>query len=229
MMRTLARHIAPAILALLVTACHGDSPSQSTITDNDYQLKHPIVVEPATATLHLQADASRALSNSDRRRLHDFAGAFIRRGGGALAVSVGAAGEEDDEARAYAQDIARSLLDEGVRMGEIKLQLVIADPATTPGRALLQFATSVVNLPPCRDWSDSVTNAPYSDFGCTVQRNMGAMMADPRDLEQARDFGSTHSVTGDAAIDKMNRGEATWSVPLPVSATPQGSGGSGAK
>jgi pilus biogenesis lipoprotein CpaD len=138
---------------------------------------------------------------------------------------VGARDANDTEARVYAQDIAQSLLDEGLKRGEVRLLLVIADPATTPGRATLQFSTSVVNLPPCRDWSESASNAPYADFGCALQRNIGSMVADPRDLEQSRDFGTTHSAKGDLAIDKMNRGEATWSVPLPLSATTKSTGG----
>ncbi len=225
-MSRLARHIAPAILVLAVAACQGEAPAPTTIVDNDYRLKHPVVVEPATAILQLRTDAGYALSTDDRRRLHDFAGTFIRRGSGAVEISVGARGVDDEDARSYAQDIAQSLLGEGLKRGEVRPQLVIEDPAIGPGRAALRFSTSVVNLPPCRDWSESAPNAPYSDFGCTLQRNIGAMVADPRDLEQARDGGSTHSVTGDLAIDKMNRGEATWSVPLPVSATTKSSGGS---
>jgi pilus assembly protein CpaD len=224
----LARHIVLAILALATAACQGDSPAPTTLVDNDYRLKHPIVVAPATATLQLQTATGGALADDDRRRLHDFAGAFIRRGSGAVAISVGARGADDNDARTYAQEIGQSLLGDGLKPGELRLQLVIADPATAPGHAALAFSTSVVNLPPCRDWSESASNAPYSDFGCTLQRNLGAMIADPRDLERARDFGSTHAVKGDLAIDKMNRGEATWSVPLPLSATTKsGSGSSG--
>lgn len=224
-MRTLARHIAPVILVLAVAACQSGASAPSTIVDNDYRLKHPIVVEPKTAILQLRADTGHTVSNDDRRYLHEFAGTFIRRGRGAVEVSVGASGPEDNDARAYAQDIAQSLLREGLNVSELRLQLVIADLAIVPGRAALRFSTSVVNLPPCRDWSESAPNAPYSDFGCTLQRNIGAMVADPRDLEQARDGEATHSVRGDIAIDKLNRGEATWSVPLPLSATVGGSSG----
>jgi pilus biogenesis lipoprotein CpaD len=225
-MRTLARHIAPVVLGLLAAACNGDTPAQQTIIDNDYQLKHPIVVEPATATMQLQSAAGHAVTDDDRRRLHDFAGVFIRRGSGSVEISVGGRGSDDAEARAYAQDIAQRLLGEGLKTSELRLQLVIGDPATTPGRAALRFATAAVNLPPCRDWSESASNAPFADFGCSVQRNLGAMVADPRDLERARDSGTAHSDKGDVAIDKMNRGEATWSVPLPLSATTKSSGGS---
>ena len=221
-----ARSIGFVILVLAVAACQGESPALPTIVDNDYRLKHPIAVEPAIALLQLRADAGHAVSDDDRRRLHDFAGAFIRRGSGAVEISVGAHASDDNDARAYAQDIAQSLQGEGLKARELRLQLVIADPVATPGRAALRFSTSTVNLPPCRDWSDSAPNAPYADFGCTLQRNIGAMVADPHDLEQARDFGPTHSAKQDAAIDRMNRGEATWSVPLPLAATTKSTGGS---
>jgi type IV pilus biogenesis protein CpaD/CtpE len=82
-MRSLARQIAFVVLVFAVSACQGgDSPAPSTIVDNDYRLKHPIVVEPATATLQLGAGPM--VSEEGRHRLHDFAGAFIRRGSGAV-------------------------------------------------------------------------------------------------------------------------------------------------
>lgn len=220
------RHLTPVLLALLVAACHGEAPTPPTLVDNDYRLKHPIVVEPTTATLRLQSDESGLVADGDRRRLHDFAGLFIRKGSGPVEISVGAHGADDGVAREFAQAIAQSLLGEGLKVGELKLQLVIADLSVRPLSAALKFSSTTVNLPPCDDWSEGTRNGLAPNFGCAVQRNIGAMVADPRDLDQPRDGQATHSARDDAIIDKLNRGEATWSVPLPLAATSKSGGGS---
>ena len=221
------RFAAPLLLSLLLAACQGAPQGPSTREiEEDYRLKHPLTVEPATALLQLQALPPDQLSDPDRRRLHDFAQQFIRRGNGIVDVSVGGQGANDGAARAFGQRIAQDLLEEGLKTGELRLQMVINDPATPPGAGSLRFATSQVNVPSCRDWSEGDRNAPHANFGCALQHNIGVMLADPRDLERPRDGATTHSAVGDAAIDKMNRGLATWSVPLPLSATTKSTGGS---
>jgi pilus assembly protein CpaD len=197
------------------------------MVDNDYRLKHPIAVEPVTAQLRLDADADGTVPTADRARLRDFAGRFVAKGRGQVEVSVGAREETDTAARAYAEDIARVLQAEGLKASELRLQLVIADPMRPAGHAFLAFSTVSVTLPDCGDWREGETNAPHPNFGCALQRNLGAMVADPRDLERARDSGGAHSTREDAVIDKYNHGDATWSPPLPLSSTTKtGAGGS---
>lgn len=208
----MTRLAAAALVVLLLSACGGEPKTQSTLVENDYRLKHPLTVEPATEFLQMRDFVA------EPDRLRGFADRYIRRGTGPLSVSAGAKDADDGRARNFAQSIARILLAEGLRPSEIKLQLVINDQATPPGVASLRFATTVAEVPDCRDWSETDRNAPYANFGCAVQRNLGAMLEDPRDLERPRDSSGTSSEFAAAAIDKMNRGAATWSVPLPLAA-----------
>jgi pilus assembly protein CpaD len=201
-----------ALLLLALAACGSDPSAPSALVQNDYRLKHPLTVEPATAFLQMRDFAV------DPDRLRGFAGQFVRKGSGQVAISAGARGADDGQAKDFAQAIARALLDEGLRPGELRLQLVVNDQATPPGTASLRFATAVAEVPACRDWSEADRNAPHANFGCAVQRNLGAMLADPRDLERPRESGGVSSEFAAAAIDKMNRGAATWSVPLPLAA-----------
>jgi len=193
---------------LLVAACGGDPSKPSMLAGDDYRIKHPLGVEHGEALIQLRNPLS-------RDRLHGFADQFIRRGDGAIEVSAGARSADDADARALAQSIGQALLDEGLKAGEVRLQLVIGDVTTPAGMATLRFGTAIAKLPDCRDWSEGSRNATHANFGCAQQRNLGMMLADPRDLERMRDNSATRSAFGDAAIDKMDKGAATWSVPLP--------------
>lgn len=218
-----------AAIALVAAAagCASQPPAApANAVDYDYRLKHPIVVEPTTAVLHLAA-VNGALSADDGPRLDTFAGRFIGRGKGALEVSVGAASPYDRPARLLGEAIVQRLLGDGMRVGEVRAQLVMDDPALQPGMALLRFATTTARLPDCYDWSEGERNAPYANFGCAVQHNIGAMVANPQDMIEAEPVGPAAATRVGDGIDKFNQGQATWSVPLPMPASSQPSAGSG--
>jgi pilus assembly protein CpaD len=224
-----ARHCALAAgLLLAAAACSSDQPSgpPPQAVDFDYRQKHPLIVEPTVALLQITAQHG-ALAAADRRRVEGFAAEYVRRGDGVLEVSVGGMAADDSAARAFAQQVAGNLLDAGLKSAEVRLQLVIDDPDIVPGRALLRFASSTVQLPECDDWSSGTRNAPSPNFGCSMQHNIGAMVANPRDLVQPRPVDARPGLRGSDAIEKLNQGQAPWSVPLPFGSSTQPSGSSG--
>ena len=202
-----------ASLALL-SAC-SETPSADKLMADDYRQHHQLGVAPAVAQLRLASDQA-ALSGDDRRRLHDFAVQYVRKGHGTISVSTGGAGREDKTAQAYAQAIAIDLQIEGVKPRELSLWLVVGDPLTAPGQASLTFATSVADLPECNDWSNEGGQVSASNFGCAFQRNLGAMISDPRDLERQHGAMVADAARGDLIMDRVGRGEGSWTYPLPV-------------
>ncbi len=218
--------LAVAGLALAAGGCHSDEPvSAEKLAAYDYRLNHPVTVEPRIAVLRLSTASGGKVSTEDRRQLASFGTQFLHRGTGVMDISVGAVGAADATARAYGRGLAAALLDEGLKVAELRLQLVIDEPAIPPGTALLRFTTNVAQLPECYDWADGERNATHPNFGCATQRNMGAMMADPRDLDEARPMEGHPGDRGDTAIDKLGQGTAPWSVPLPWEARSGSSGG----
>ncbi len=218
------RHLALIVLALALAGCHSTPPTPEKMAEYDYRLKHPVVVEPRLAALHLAAEGAAGLAEADRRRLVGFAAEFLRRGSGLVEISVGAARAEDAAARLYGQQIATGLMEAGLKPRELRLQLVIDEPAIGPGSAFLRYTTSAVQLPDCYDWSTGERNAPEANFGCAIQRNMGAMLANPRDLVESRPADLMPGLRSDQAIDKANQGGNTWSAPLPWSANSKSGG-----
>lgn len=221
MIRTLARRAAMT-LAVLVCACQSPPENPKKLVDFDYRLKHPLVVEPTVAVLQLSARSD--LAGLDRRRLAAFAADFVRKGSGRLDISVGANSAEDPEARATGQAIAAVLMDAGVKWRELRLQLVLGETALARGDATLRFDAAKVWLPECNDWRDGDKNAPSANFGCSVQSNIGAMVANPQDLVGPDDDDRAASSRESQVIDKWGQGQATWSPPLPWGATPKSGG-----
>jgi pilus assembly protein CpaD len=201
-----ARTFAAALLTL-VAAC--ETPLQHA-QDYDYRQKHPVAVEPRSAALDL--------ASAEDGRLPGFAAEFIRRGRAPLTVEVGAASAMDAPSRALAQALALQLQAEGLKPAELSLRLILNDPATPPGLAHLRFASAVAILPACGDWSEARDNSPAPDYGCSLQRNIGAMVADPRDLLGAEDQTPAEGGRIGEAVDKYRQAKGPWSVPLPVSA-----------
>lgn len=222
---TPVRSILAAVLMVGgIAACGSDQPVDAEkAVVYDYRLKHPLTVTPSLALLQVTAEGHR-LSAADRARVAAFAAEFVRRGNGAMEVSVGAADTKDAIARNFAQVIAGILLDEGLKPAEVKLQLVLDEPTLAAGQALARFQSSTAQLPECYDWRTGDANAPSANFGCSLQRNIGAMVSNPRDLAEARAVGPVPAVAASNAIDKLNLGQGPWSVMLPFSAS-VGSGG----
>ena len=187
----------------------------------DYRLKHPLSVTPSLAVLRLSGDGH-GLAAADRPRVIAFAAEFVRRGDGQMEVSVGAGEAADAKARGLAQEIAASLLEEGLKAAEIKLQLVLDEPTLPAGQAIARFQSTTVQLPECYDWRSGDGNAPYANFGCSMQRNIGSMVSNPKDLVEGRSPGAAPAVAASVAIDKLNQGQGPWSVPLPLSAATGG-------
>jgi pilus assembly protein CpaD len=210
------------IAAMLVSttgACGFGEKNQQPPADAasyDYREKHPIVVEPSVAVLQLSTQTG-TIGADDARHLDAFGSEFLRRGSGVVEISVGAISPQDAGARAYAQRIARRLIDDGLRPSEVRLQLVVNAPAIDPGTAFLRYNTTTVQLPECYDWSSGPRNAPLPNFGCSVQRNVGAMIANPRDLSEPQPMDGPTGRQADV-IDKLNQGAVPWTSQLPWSA-----------
>jgi hypothetical protein len=80
---------------------------------------------------------------------------------------------------------------------------------TAPGGQL-------VAVPPeCLDWrtvrNGALQNQPWPQFGCSQARNLAAMVEQPEDLAEGRDWGMAN---GEMAASTMKRYEAGRTMPL---------------
>ena len=201
-----------AVLALVGGGC-------ADLVDHDYRLRYPIGIEQRTAILDVDS------SDKDHDRIAAFAAGFLKSGNnGKVFVTVNGRTADDADAIGMAQDIGATLRGLGVGVDEIELRLVVAQPQN---RAVLTYAFYVARPPECgkytRDISDNMDNSPSDNFGCATQRNIGLMIANPRDLLQPQDGGEGRQGSrGADVVGKYQRGVAIGS-PKEVNVSKTGS------
>ena len=194
MKRTIGYPLVLALLAVGLAGCGAD------LVDHDYRVRYPIRVEQHTAILDI------GTIEEDQERLAAFAADFLKNGG-KVAVTVNGRSADDAEAIAFAQDIGATLRGLGLAAGEIDLRLAVN---TADRRALLTYVFHVARPPQCGTWttdiSNNLDNAPSEHFGCAIQRNIGAMVANPRDLIRVQDEQGRWGARSADIVNKYQRG-----------------------
>ena len=79
----------------------------------------------------------------------------------------------------------------------------------------LSFSRKIAVTKECGDWSRDVANdpdnRPHPDFGCSMQNNVAAMVANPEDLERPRTMDPAHAASRMPTLDGYNSGESVQS------------------
>ncbi|MEO5337536.1 MAG: CpaD family pilus assembly protein [Magnetospirillum sp. WYHS-4] len=159
-------------------------------TGTDYQVSHPLVVRDETVRLTLKTPVSaEGMAIEDQLRLHRFVDHFRARGRGSIRVQA-LGGQGGYETGAWMDGARGLLLRAGLRGEEIALATEgTGDDGGSPV-VVLSFTGSTVDVPNCGKVSLNISfnpnNLPMPDWGCSVQRNLGLMVENPRDLLQAR-------------------------------------------
>ncbi len=159
------------IVSLAITAC--EDPKRAA----DYRETHPLIVVKERLSLSINVPGGDgALSAEDADGLRRFVGDYLDRGQGRMVVEV-------DDARV--RRLHGLLRAAGLRSREIAIRQG-SGGATDAGLAVLSFVASAVKVPDCGDWSSSVglnwSNRIHTNFGCSIQRNIGLMVVNPADL-----------------------------------------------
>ncbi len=181
------RHLKSAICCAFLAA--GLSGCEANMSDYDYNLQHPIKVETRMALLILEPTPGGRLNVANLPEVDEFARDFGNKAAGGISVSVGAASATDPLAQSFANDVLQSLTSRGVPAEAIQLTYATDAEAAKHGRAIMQFPIYVALADECGTWKDRVEFTPLNEnaynFGCATQRNIAAMVVNPRDLVDA--------------------------------------------
>lgn len=180
-------------MGLGLAACGGDFPNNRSL----YSTKQP-VVERTNYTMDVRAGTS-GLTVPEQQRLAGWFETLELGYGDRISV------EDSLSNPAVRDDIAELA-------GRYGLLLSDTAPVTNgfvdPGNVRVVVTRSTAHVPGCPDWSDqfqtSLGNATSDGFGCSVNGNMAAMIADPEHLlEGAKGTGETTVMTSNAAINSF--------------------------
>jgi len=183
--------MAVAVLSLgLATAGCGGMASNASL----YSTKQP-VVERSNFTLDVDTNRS-GLSISEKQRLNGWFETMDLRYGDRVTV--------EDPASNPA--VATAVNELAGRYGLMVSEVAPTTPgALAPGSARVVITRSTASVPGCPDWSAqsdmNYGNATSPGYGCAVNSNLAAMVANPEDLlEGQTGTGETVVATGTRAI-----------------------------
>jgi pilus assembly protein CpaD len=216
---TLARTSAFALalsLGLGLAGC-GGMPENGSV----YSTKVP-VVERTNMTLDV-ATGPGGLPISEQQRLNGWFETMDLRYGDRIAI----------ENPGQNPAVTNAIRDLAARYG-----LMISDTAPVtpgylqPGQARVVITRASATVPGCPDWSAksdmNYENALSPGYGCAVNSNLAAMVADPQDLLEGKK-GSSETViaTSNKAISTYRNAAPTGAAGLQDAGTPGGGGGGG--
>jgi pilus assembly protein CpaD len=187
MFRTTTLLIAVAA-SVCATAASAERPSRAN--RSLYSYNQP-VVERTDFVMDLRADGP-GLSPAERSRLADWLDSLSVGYGDRLFVENGAG----QDARG---DVARVASDYGLLLNE---GAPVTAGAVQPGTVRVIVSRSTARVPGCPNWEKTTGSGSTSaNYGCAVNSNLAAMVADPSDLVlgQTGD-GPTDAATASKAI-----------------------------
>lgn len=173
----------------------------------------PIEVSSEVALLNVSTDGAGRLSPQSREQVAAFLGGYRADGSGAVEIQTAVGGRAAAQTEGEIREIAAIY---GIPRNVFRVTGYAPEKgARTTTR--LAYARYVASVPSCRnkDWSENLStnwdNKTYPTFGCSLQENLAAMAADPRDLVQAKpmDAASASASRRDTVMDKYEKGEST--------------------
>ena len=154
----------------------------------DSSQRHPILVsqEPTNHLIRIRQGAN-GLNNAQRSELVGFTNRYraTDSGNSRLVVSVPSGGGNEVGVMHAVGEIRALLNDHGFGQDAISVEAYSADGAADPP-IRVSYLRYVAEPPQCGDWSTNLaydpTNLPYPNLGCSQQRNLAVMVANPSDL-----------------------------------------------
>lgn len=174
-----------ASAALILTGCvglpaEGLDPAPLTPTS-----RYSLQVEPGLERVALAVHET-GLSANQTEALQDIVGRFHAEGAPVLRIE--APSGDDPVAGEMAMRIKGALEASGVSSYQVQIMTYVAPDPRAP--VLVGFDTVRAVVPQCgTSWTSltrSGSNAGYGNFGCAVNANLAAQIANPRDIVQPR-------------------------------------------
>ncbi|WP_313805266.1 CpaD family pilus assembly protein [Sphingobium sp.] len=200
--KSILRLGAPALMALSLAACQTDQGANRGV-----ESVHQPVVSHTSFTYDVQAGPDGGLTASEARRLDDWFGSIGLGYGDQVAMATDAA--------YYSPALREGIADVVARHGMLVGEDSTAAAGTAPqGSVRLIVRRASARVPGCPDWSDKPETdqqlGASSNFGCGVNSNLAAMIANPEDLVRGQ------STDSDLRTATSNRAISTYREKAPT-------------
>ncbi len=188
---TKSRILIVATAALALSSC--TTPGANT---SMYSIHQP-VIERTNYAIDLDASGG-MISPAETQRMSEWFNAMQLRYGDRVAVDYG----DSYAAPAVGQTVSGLVQDYGLMVANTA---PVTPGAVAPGTVRVIITRSVASVPSCPDWSTTsdrnFDSSNHSNYGCSVNSNMAAMIADPEDLVRGRKDTALDSNSGNKAVN----------------------------
>jgi pilus assembly protein CpaD len=197
--------VASLFAVLAAGSCAAPMNDGSGLFD-DPVANHPIQVAPSFHKLALPFSAPDAgLMPDDAAHFEAFVADYMQHGNGAISISA-PSGRDASAAIAY---FGERLANAGIP----RERIMVGTRDTADRRVELGYIGYSATTASCGNWD---TNAGYTasnrsmpNFGCAVQQNIAAQVADPRDLITPQPLGPGDAARRAAVYDNYRNGKPT--------------------
>ncbi len=213
------KHMAATALALSLTiGLGGCATGGGAMSNSSLSSVNQPVVQSSNYTLDLASNSS-GLPVQEQARLADWFATLDLGFGDRISIDDATASAAVREDVAGVASRFSLLLEEGAPITVGYLD---------PGNVRVVVSRSTAHVPGCPNWgaraNGNLGNNTSPGFGCAVNGNYAAMIADPQHLlEGARGNGQTTVMTSTKAIETYREAPATGSEGLAASSTQSGS------
>ncbi len=191
---------------LFIASSCGTPPAPNDPVFADGAANHPIAVEPSYRSIKVAVDGER-IAPADEATFSGFVSDYVNDGNGAIGITA--------PREAYSQSAVEDLTERLVRMGVPRSRILVGtrDSSGYDTRIELSYLTYAAHTDACANWSrdadETADNLPLPDFGCAVQHNIAAMVADPRDLVEPRPLGPVDATRRQTIVQTYEKGAVT--------------------
>ena len=192
MMKT--KFLIAATLGIALAGC-GSMGANTSL----YSANQP-VVERTNFAIDVNSDSAYGIAGNEKTRLGEWLDAMKIGYGDRIAIDFG-----DGYANAAAtQTVTDMAAKYGVLMSDTA---PLTAGRVTPGTYRVVLTRSIASVPNCPNWSKTTeanyNTANHPNYGCTVNSNIAAMIADPEDLVRGRTNDKLDRNSGTTAITKL--------------------------
>ena len=181
------------------------------LTAYDPHAKFQADVQKKTAVMFLEPAPTGAVRAEDRQRVSEFAQDFRDRNAGPIGIAVGAAGQNDPAAIAFANHIRDSLGAQGIPAEAVNVTLHPEWSAGAAHRATVMFPIWVADIPDCGMTNEYMEmdhyNQNWGNLGCATERNTALMAVNPLDLQQMQPPSGRWGLRSTDVVTKYGRAD----------------------
>lgn len=208
------------MFCLGLSACGGFNHNGPDFPFQSVQERHPIKVMDGIEYIEITVEQEDGrLGALEKERIAAFASQYKKHAHGDLLLRVPENSGDQSEKRAVRRtlrEIRELLFANGVAPASVKiLSYRSSTTGTEPVVIALTYERIKAVTQSCGNWDRNLTentdNVPYSNFGCSSQQNLAAMVANPMDLVQPRAIDPASAARRNTIYKAYVKGEETAS------------------